>query len=96
MPMFNLLYCSKKFRKTTGSFWNYYPDKSNSGYSAQPDGQADNLYERTKVFYPIKNSESFDYKNKLVGNLPTDDNNAELEDIKIIVPLKNLSNFIFS
>ena len=31
-----------------------------SSNSAQPDGQADNLYERTKVFYPIKNSESFD------------------------------------
>ena len=32
MPMFNLLYSSKNFRKTTGSFWNYYPDKPNSGY----------------------------------------------------------------
>ena len=27
MPMFNLLYCSKNFRKTAGSYWNYYPDK---------------------------------------------------------------------
>ena len=26
MPMYNLLYYSKNFRKTTGSFWNYYPD----------------------------------------------------------------------
>ena len=26
-PMYNLLYYSKNFRKTTGSFWNYYPDK---------------------------------------------------------------------
>ena len=24
MPMYNLLYHSKSFRKTTGSFWNYY------------------------------------------------------------------------
>ena len=31
-PMYSLLYYSKNFRKTTGSFWNYYPDKPNSGY----------------------------------------------------------------
>ena len=93
MPMFNLLYCSKNFRKTTGSFWNYYPDKPNSGYSAQPASQADNVYEREKIFYPIRNSESFDYKTKLVGALPAGD---ELRNTKLIVPLKNLSNFIFS
>ena len=45
------------------------------------------------MFYPIRHSES--YKTKLVGNL-SDENNAELEDIKFVVPLKNLSNFIFS
>ena len=28
MSMFSLLYCSKNFRKTTGSFWNCYPFKS--------------------------------------------------------------------
>ena len=32
MPMYNLLYHSKKFRKTTGSFWNYYRDEENSRY----------------------------------------------------------------
>ena len=93
MPMYNLLYYSKNFRKTRGSFWNYYPNKPNSSHSAKPDGQADNMYGRTRVFYTIKNSESFDYKNKMVGNLP-DDNNAELNNIKFVVPLKNLSNFI--
>ena len=96
MPMFSLLYPSKNVRKTTGSFWNYYPDKPSSAYSVQPDNQANNIYERTKLFYSIKNSESFDYKNKIVRNLPAVDHDAELEDIKIIVPLKNLSNFIFS
>ena len=33
MPIFDLLYSSKIFRKTTGSFWNYYPDIPNSGYN---------------------------------------------------------------
>ena len=68
---------------------------ANSGYGEKSDGLADNIYERTKVFYPIRNSESFNYKTKLVGNLP-DDNNAEIQDIKIILPLKNLSGFIFN
>ena len=31
IPMYCLLYYSKNFRKTTGSFWNYYPDMPKSG-----------------------------------------------------------------
>ena len=30
MPMHNLLEYSKNYRKTTGSFWNYYRDEPNS------------------------------------------------------------------
>ena len=90
MPMYNLLYYSKKFRKTTGSFWNYYPDMPNSGYDNDDNA-------RTSIFYPIKDSESFNNKTKLVGNLPaTVNNRAELEDIKIVAPLKNLSKFMFN
>ena len=47
------------------------------------------------MFYPVKNSESFNYKNKLIGNLAVD-NNAELRDTKLIVTLKRMSNFIFN
>ena len=61
-PMYNLLYYSKSIRKTTGSFWNYYPDMPNSGYN-----DANNV--RTKIFYPIKDSKNFNYKTKLVGNV---------------------------
>ena len=44
--------------------------------------------------YPIKNSESFDYKTKIIGslgdNLPVVNHlvKAELRDIKIVIPLK--------
>ena len=31
MSMYNLLEYSKSYRKTTGSFWNYYRDEPNSG-----------------------------------------------------------------
>ena len=85
MPMYNLLYYSKNYRKTTSSFWNYYPDMPNASYNN--DNNA-----RTRIFYPIKDSESFDYKTKLVGKLPDDE--EESENIKIVVPLKHLSRFI--
>ena len=86
-PVYNLLYDSKNFRKTTGSFWNYYPDKPNSHSFGAND--------REKVLSTIRNSESFNYKTKYVGTL-TAGNNVELNNIKIIVPLKNLSSYIFN
>ena len=82
MPMYNLLYYSINFRKTTGSFWNYYRDVPKSGC---------NNNNRDSIFYPIKDSESFNYKTKLVGKLP--DRKNELENKKIVVSLKHLSRF---
>ena len=86
IPMYDIFYYSKNFRKTAGSFWNYYLDMPNSTLSPGTS--------RTSVHYPISSSESFDYKTKLVGKLPDGEN--ELEDIKIVVPLQNLSRFMFS
>ena len=60
---------------------------SSSGY---------NNNNRDRIFYPIKDSESFNYKTKLVGNLPAGNDEAELEDVKIVVPLKNLRDFMFN
>ena len=45
MPVYNLLECSKNYRKTTGSLWNYHRDEPNSGL-----GGADN-----NINYSIKN-----------------------------------------
>ena len=87
MSMYNLLYYSKNFRKTTRSFWNYYRDEPNIGYNN--DG-------RDRIFYPIRGSEGFNYETKFVGNLPAGRYRAELEDIKIVVPLKHLSRFILT
>ena len=94
--MYNLLYYSKNFRKTTGSFWNYHPDMLKAGH--------DNIANlKQRIIDPIKNSESFNYKTKLIGNVPGvsdpadgDDIERELDDIKIVVPLKNISNFMFN
>ena len=64
MPMCNLLYYCKNFRKTTASFWNYYPDIPGSEHAGNN--------ERTRVLYPISRnySKRFTYETKLVRTLP--------------------------
>ena len=79
MPMYNLTSYSKNYQKTTASLWNYYRDEPNSGT-------------QNNINYSIKDSKSFDYKKGLVGKL--EDNNIELENIKIAVPIKYLSKFL--
>ena len=71
MAMYNVLECSKNYKKTTGSLWNYYRDKPSDPVSS--------------------NSESFKYKTSIVGKAPED--NDSLTNAKIVIPLKNLSNF---
>ena len=61
--MNNLLYYSKNFRKTTGSFWNYYPDMPKSGHD-------NNANLRQIIIHPIKDSGSFNYKTKSIDNVP--------------------------
>ena len=80
IPMYNLLEHSKNYRKTTGSFWEYYRDELNSGIGG----------ENNKVNYPIEDSKSFDYKTSITGKL--EGTNTEKE-VEIFVTLKYLSNF---
>ena len=56
MPMYNLLEYSKNYRKTIGSLYNYYRDELTN------DGN-DNFANRNLV-----NSNTFKYKNKIIGN----------------------------
>ena len=78
MPMYNLLECSKNYRKTTGSLWNYYRDEPNSGVN---DG----------IDYSIMGSKSFDYKANFIGSVTH--NSLTKNDVQIVVTLKHLSNF---
>ena len=77
MPLDNLVQYSKNYRKATGSLWNYYRDEPNSGTEGN-------------INYSIKDSKSFNYKTSITGKL--EDNHVEKDDVKIIVPLKYLSN----
>ena len=80
MPMYNLLEHSKNYRKTTGSLWNYYRDEPSSTIGAN------------NITHSILNSESFDYKANFMENGVTH-NNLTKNDVKVVVPLKHLSNF---
>ena len=77
--MYNLLEYCKNYRKTTGSLWNCYRDKPNSGIN---NGKT----------YSIMSSKSFDYKANFIEDGVTH-NNLTKNDVKVIVPLKYLSNF---
>ena len=79
MSMYDLLEYSKNYRKTAGSFWNYYRDEPSSGIGG----------ENNNVNYSIKDSESFDYKTSITGKLE----GINTKDAEIVVPLKHLSNF---
>ena len=77
MPMYNLLEYRKNYSKTRGSLLNYYRD--------EPYGGAYNNRN-----YSIKDPKSFDYKTSITVKL--EGNNTEKE-AKVVVPLKQLSNF---
>ena len=80
MRMYNLIEYSKNYRKTTGSLWNYYRDQPNS------------TIVNNNITHSILNSESFDYKANFMENGVIQDNLTK-NDVKVVVPLKYLSDF---
>ena len=70
----------KTTKKTTGSLRNYYRD--------EPNGSTDN----NNIIHSFLNSESFDYKASFIENCVIH-NNLTKNDVKLVVPLKHLSNF---
>ena len=55
IPMYNLIECSKNYRKTTGSLWNYYRDEPNNPLATNYNAD------------PITNTASFKYKTSITG-----------------------------
>ena len=87
--MYNLLEYSKIYRKTIGSFYNYYRDELTNDNN-------NNFANRNVV-----NSNAFIYKNKIIGNTYNVDaaaagydvNKNGTQEIEIAIPLKYLGNF---
>ena len=92
MPMYNLLEYSKNYRKTIGSLYNYYRDELTND-----DIPAGNTFDNIRVV----NSNTFKYKNKVIGNTYNVDASADgygadkngTQKVKLAIPLKYLGNF---
>ena len=81
MPMYNLLEYSKNYRRTIGSLYNYYRDELS-------DDADDNNFDNIKVV----NSNTFKYKNKIIGNtydvdarIPNPDGAGQINNLIYIV-----------
>ena len=90
MSMYNLLEYSKNYRKTIGSLYNYYRDELS-------DDVDDNNFDNIKIV----NSNTFKYKNKIIGNtynVNTGDDGYDVnkngtQEVALAIPLKYLGNF---
>ena len=88
--MYNLLEHSKNHRKTIGSLYNYYRDELS-------DDVDDSNFDNIKVV----NSNTFKYKNKIIGNMYNvnagaqgyDVNKNGTQELELAIPLKYLGNF---
>ena len=87
--MYNLLEYSKNYRKTIGSLYNYYRDELTNDNN-------NNFANRNVV-----NSNTFKYKNKIIGNTYNvdaaaagyDANKNGTQEVERTIPLKYLGNF---
>ena len=86
MLMYNLLEYSDHYSMTLGSLWNYYRDEANK--PANEINDADDFRINNNK---TTKSKSFEYKTKLVGRVPN--NNNDRLEAEIVVPLKYQSNF---
>ena len=90
MSMYNLLEYSKNYRKTIGSLYNYYRDELS-------DDADDSNFDNIKIV----NSNTFKYKNKIIGNpydvdagtQGYDVNKNGTQKVELAIPLKYLGNF---
>ena len=78
MTMYNLIEYSKNYSKTTGKLSNYYRDEPNKGVNSG-------------INCSIRNYKFFDYKIKFLESVTNA--NTIKQNVKIVVPLKHLSNF---
>ena len=95
--MYNLLEYCKNYKKTTGGSWNYYRDEPNNPPLNDDDPPTVNYNAD-----PLTNFESFKYKSSITGKTSIANQNGEnseqrntktKKNLKIVVPLKHLSNF---
>ena len=91
MRMYNLLEFSKKYRKTTGSWWNYYRDEPSNPLSSN----SESFEYKTSITgntYNVDEKITDDDGNE-VDNPKYDANKVGKNETEVVIPLKHLSNF---
>ena len=84
MPTCYLLEYSEKYSSTSESLWYHYRVELND--DGNKNDNANNRIHNNKT----ATSKSFEYKTKIIGSKPNNNNTLNVE---FIVPLKYLSNF---
>ena len=79
MLMYNLIEYSDNYSKTSGSLWQYCKDIP----AVDDDGDI-------VIFNGSNDTDSFNFKSKIIGKTNDD---GDIENVEIMVPLKYLSNF---
>ena len=77
MPMYNLLEYSDNYSMTSESLWNYYRVEVNDS--------GNEIDYNDKINNKIKASKSFEYKTKIIGSTP---NNNNILDAEVVAPIK--------
>ena len=78
MPMYNLLEYSDNYSMISENLWNYYRvEVNNSGNEIDYNGKINNN--------KITASKSFEYKTKIIGSTP---NNNNILDAEAVAPIK--------
>ena len=79
--MYNLLGCSKNYRKTTGSLWNYYRDEPSDPLSSNSES------------FKYKTSITGNIYNIDVSEAGYDENEVGKNETEVVISLNHLSNF---
>ena len=79
MPMYNLIEYSDNYSKTSGSLWQYCKDIP-----------AVNNNGDIVIFNGANDTDSLNFKSKIIG---TTNDDGDIKNVEIMVPLKYLSNF---
>ena len=84
IPTYNLLEYSDNYFVTSWSLWKYYRNEVND--DENENDNANNRINNNKTI----TSKPFEYKARLIGSTPSNNN---ISDAEVVVPLKYLSNF---
>ena len=83
MPMYHLLEYRDNYSMTSEKLQDYYRDEINDDANENDNNNRINNYKTIT-------SKSFEYKRKLIGSMP---NNNNILDVEAVITLKNLRNF---